>query len=200
MEALTRAIAVTGPWAPLVLFFAAFIEHVFPPFPGDLLIVLGAWYAVRGQLSWPLLLGCATLGAAVGAWVDHRVGVVLGRRLDRAAARSRLLAPEQLAAFEAGYRRWGLWLILANRFMPGIRAFLFVAAGASGLPAGRVVLLGTFSALVWNGLLLAAGGLVARNLEELVTLVDRYMMTAGAVMVVVAAALVLRALLRRARR
>jgi membrane-associated protein len=198
-ETLTRVLAVTGPWAPAVLFFATFVEHVFPPFPGDLLVVLGAWYAVNGQLSWPMLLVFSTAGALAGAWIDHRVGVALGRRLERRAAHSRLLPPERLAAFEAAYRRWGSWLLVFNRFMPGIRAFLFLAAGASGLPAGRVVLLGGLSAMIWNTLLLAAGGLLARNAGDLVELVDRYMRVAGGVLALVAALLLARALWRRVR-
>jgi membrane-associated protein len=196
-ELLTHAAAVTGPWAPLVLFLATFVEHVFPPFPGDLLVVLGAWYAVQGQLSWPLLLLYGTAGALAGSWVDHRAGAWLGHRLDLRSGRSRLLPPERLLAFEAAYRRWGPWLILFNRFMPGVRAFIFLAAGASGLPVRRVVLLGGLSALVWNALLLLAGGLVAHNLDELVSLVDRYMRVAGAALALAALLLVARALWRR---
>lgn len=195
-DVLTQAAALTGPWAPLVLFGATFVEHVFPPFPGDLLVVLGAWYAVNGELSWPLLLLFGTAGAVAGAWVDHRVGLMLGRRLDQRAGHSRLLPPERLAAFEASYRRWGSWLLLGNRFLPGVRAFIFVAAGASGVPARRVMVLGGLSALLWNGLLLAAGGLVAHNLAELLDLVDRYMRLAGVVMALGLAALLLRAALR----
>ncbi len=196
-ELLARAAAVTGPWAPLVLFGATFVEHVFPPFPGDLLVVLGAWYAVQGQLSWPMLLLAGTLGSLAGAWVDHRVGAWLGHRLDLRSGRSRLLPTERLAAFEAAYRRWGPWLILFNRFMPGLRAFIFLAAGASGLPVRRVVVLGGLSALAWNALLLLAGGLLAHNLEELVSLVDRYMRVAGAALLLALVLLLLRVLWRR---
>jgi membrane protein DedA with SNARE-associated domain len=81
--------------------------------------------------------------------------------------------------------------------MPGIRAFLFVAAGASRLPVLRTVLLGGLSALIWNALLLAAGTLVARNVGDLLRLVDRYMWGAGGVMVAAAGALLGRALWRR---
>ena len=199
VEALKGAAAVTGPWAPAVLFLATFVEHVFPPVPGDLFVVLGAWYAVQGQLSWPLLLLFGTAGALAGAWVDHRVGLWLGRRLDARAGTSRLLPPERLAAFEAAYRRWGLWLVLFNRFMPGIRAFLFVAAGASGLRARPVVLLGGLSALVWNALLLLAGGVLAHNVDELVALVDRYTRVAGGLLLAAALLLLARALWRRRR-
>jgi membrane-associated protein len=173
------------------------VEHVFPPFPGDLLVVLGAWYAVQGQLSWPLLLASGTAGALAGAWVDYRVGAWLGRRLERGAITSRLLPPARLAAFEAAYRRWGSWLLLFNRFMPGVRAFIFLAAGASGVPLRRVLLLGSLSAVAWNGLLLAAGVLLVSNLSELIGLVDRYMRVAGALLVLAALAFLARSWWRR---
>jgi membrane-associated protein len=178
-SALQRAVEVTGPWAPLLLFGAAFIEHVFPPFPGDLLVLLGAWYAVQGQLSWPVVYLAVTAGSVVGAWADHRVGAWLGARLERNPNSARWLSREQLASFEASYRRWGGWLLLFNRFFPGVRGFLFLAAGASRIPLSRTLLLGGLSAAIWNGLLLAAGALLAENLEELVGLVARYMRTAG---------------------
>ncbi len=197
VAALSRATAVTGAWAPAVLFFATFVEHVFPPFPGDLLVVLGAWYAVQGELSWPLTFACAGLGAIAGGWVDHRIGAWLGRRLGARAAGSRLLSPSQLAAFEAAYRRHGAWLLLANRFLPGVRAFIFVAAGAAGVPAGRTVLLGGISALVWNALLLAAGALLAHSADDLVGLVDRYAAVAGGAVALGLAVLALRAWRRR---
>jgi membrane-associated protein len=194
--ALTKATAVTGPWAPALLFLATFIEHVFPPFPGDLLVVLGAWYAVQGQLSWPMVLAFTTAGAVAGAWVDYRIGQALGTRLEARASSSRWLTPGRLTAFDIAYRRWGSWLLVFNRFMPGIRAFLFLAAGAAGLPERRVVLLGGLSALLWNALLLAAGGLLAHNLDELISLVDRYMRVA-AIALAAAALLFLANLARR---
>jgi membrane protein DedA with SNARE-associated domain len=179
--ALQRAILMTGAWAPLLLFGAAFIEYVFPPFPGDLLVVLGSWYAVHGHLSWPAVYAAVTGGAVLGAWVDHRLGVWLENRLEHSPIAARLLSLEQLARFEAAYRRWGSWLLLFNRFFPGVRGFLFIAAGASGIPLHRTLLLGGLSAAVWNGLLLAAGAMAAHNLDELVALADRSTRLAGTV-------------------
>lgn len=199
-DALQRAVVLTGPWAPFLLFGAAFIEYVFPPFPGDLLVVLGAWYAVRGELSWPVVYGAVTAGAVAGAWVDHRVGVWLGARLEQSPKAARFLRPEQLSQFEAAYRRWGFWLILLNRFFPGVRGFIFLAAGASGVPVWRAMVLGGISAAIWNGLLLAAGALVANNVGELVSLVERYTRLAGTAIGLVVLVLLVRALWKRRQR
>jgi membrane-associated protein len=168
-EALTR----TGPFAPAILFLASFAEYVFPPFPGDLVVVLGAWYAVEGTVSWPLAYVAVTAGAVLGAILDWAVGRWLGPRLDARAERRGPLSAERLHRFVAAYRRWGPVLLLANRLLPGFRGFVFVAAGAAGLPLARVVVLGAISAAVWNGVLLAAGALFVHSLPELLALLDR---------------------------
>lgn len=179
-DALADLVTRTGDFAPVILFFATVVEYVFPPFPGDLLVVLGAWYAVHGTLSWPATFASVTAGAVVGAWIDYRIGAALGRRLDRRAAATGSLSHDRLVRFEASYRRWGSLLLLTNRFFPGVRAFIFLAAGASGIPLRRVLVFGGISAALWNALLLAAGGLLARNASELVTLFERYTRVAWA--------------------
>jgi membrane protein DedA with SNARE-associated domain len=177
----------TGGAAPLVLFAATFIEHVFPPFPGDLLVVLGAWYAVHGQISWVAAFASVTAGAVAGAWVDYRIGAALGRGLEHRLSARHPALEAKLEKFEASYRRFGNWLLVLNRFFPGVRAFVFLAAGASGIPLRRVLVLGGLSAALWNALLLALGGLAARNVEELLELLRQY--TRAAWMLLAAAAL-----------
>jgi membrane-associated protein len=199
-EILSDAIAWTSGYAPVALFLASFVEYVFPPAPGDLLVVLGSWYAVRGELSWLAVFASVTAGAIAGAFIDHRIGVALGRGIERRAARRSPLSAERLARFEASYRRWGAWLLVANRFLPGVRAFLFVAAGASGIPLRRVLLYGGISAAVWNVFLLSVGALVAHSATELVLFFDRYTIVAWGVLAAVALAVLAVALVRWRRR
>jgi len=199
-EMLSEALTRTSAYAPLVLFLGSLVEYVFPPFPGDTLVLLGAWYAVHGELSWPVTFLSVTVGAVGGAWIDYRVGAALGRRLDRRAERRGPLTADRLHRVEQGYRRYGAWFLVANRFLPGVRAFLFVAAGASGMPMGKVLLYGGVSAAVWNALLLAAGAYLVRNLDEMVQLLERYTNAAWAAIAAVVVVLVVRALwLRRTR-
>jgi membrane protein DedA with SNARE-associated domain len=197
---LTEALARTGPAAPAILFLGSLVEYVFPPFPGDTLVVLGAWYAVNGAISWPVAFVATTSGAVLGAWIDYRVGVALGAALERGAARRGPITLEHVRKVEAGYARYGEWFLLANRFLPGIRAFLFVGAGAARLPVRKVLLWGGISAAAWNALLLLAGAFLARNLDEFVHLLERYTVIAWGVMGIVAAFLLVRLALSAARR
>jgi membrane-associated protein len=198
-DALADAVSRTGDLAPAILFAATLVEYVFPPFPGDLVVVLGAWYAVDGALSWPVTFLSVTAGAVAGAWIDYRMGAALGLRIDRRAATRSPRWEVRLARFEASYRRWGAWLLLANRFLPGIRAFLFVAAGASGIPLRKVLLYGAVSAALWNVFLLGVGALAVENVEELVDLFDRYTHAVWTALAAAAVAALAVALWRRRR-
>jgi len=196
-QILTEALATTGAYAPAILFFGSFVEYVFPPFPGDTVVIIGAWYAVHGTLSWPLTFAAVILGAVGGAFIDYQVGAFLGRRLDRRAERWGPLTAERLHQVEQGYRRWGALLLLANRFLPGIRAFVFLAAGAARIPLGKVLVFGGLSAALWDGLLLSAGTLLVKSLPEMGALIARYTTAAWIAMAAVAGILAARALWRR---
>ena len=187
VAALTEALARTGPAAPAILFLGSLIEYVFPPFPGDTLVVLGAWYAVNGAISWPVAFVAVTGGAVLGAFIDYRVGAALGAALERGAARRSPITLEHVRRIEAGYARWGAWFLLGNRFLPGVRAFLFVGAGAARLPVGKVLLWGGISAAAWNALLLVVGAFLVKNLDEFVGLLERYTTAAWVGMAAVSA-------------
>ena len=194
---LADVVAHTGRYAPVVLFSASLVEYVFPPFPGDTIVVLGAWYAVQGAISWPGAFTAVTLGAVAGAWLDWRVGRSIAPLVEARAALRGPLDADRLARFEAAYRRWGWLLLVGNRFLPGIRAFLFVAAGAARVPLSKVLLLGGLSAVLWNAVLLGVGALIARNLAEMSAILDHYTRAAWLAMGLAAAVLAGWAALRR---
>jgi membrane-associated protein len=185
---LDTILGKAGPGAPLLLFVASFLEYVFPPVPGDLVAVLGAWYATHGGLSWTVLFVSLTLGATAGTAFDWRLGVWLGARLEGRAAVGRL-DRDRLEKFERAYRRWGGLLLVVNRFLPGVRAFFFVAAGAARIPLWKVLLYGGVSAALWNVLLLGAGALLAKNEQELLAMFARYDKAAWIALGVLACAL-----------
>jgi membrane protein DedA with SNARE-associated domain len=179
VEFLDSLVRGAGPVALLVLFFSAAVEYLFPPFPGDTVTLLGGVYAVRGGLS-PVAVYLSILaGSLAGAMADYGLGRYLGRRLEKAREDSRLLRRiprEQIHEWERRFRERGaLWLVV-NRFLPGVRGPIFLAAGISGLSPGKVLFWGGLSAALWNGLFFAAGYAVggkAERLEEIVTTYGR---------------------------
>lgn len=203
-DALVELVEQTGPYALAVLFGASLIEYVFPPFPGDSIVILGAFYATHGELPLPAVFLAVTLGSVAGAAIDYAIGVRIGaaaeRRLPETPRRFGFAGIEKLRRVEAAYRRHGDLYILANRFLPGVRGFFFVAAGMAGMPFRRVMGLGALSAAAWNALLLAAGWAVGENFDELARLFRTYSLVAWGLLLLVAVALLVRWGVRRRRR
>ena len=162
----------------LVLACASLIEYVFPPFPGDAITLAGIVLVQESGLSLPGAFLAILVGSMAGAAIDFRLGVLLARwrsrdsmdeglgsRLARSSTAIRILDGCDKASH--AFARLGEAAIVLNRFLPGIRAFLFVAAGMGGMRFARVMLFATLSAILWNGLLLIAAMLVGANLERL---------------------------------
>lgn len=201
MDTLQQALQEAGPWALAILFGASLIEYVFPPFPGDSVVVFGAFYAARGVLPLPGVFAAVTLGSVAGAAIDYAIGMRLRRAAERRVSDDdsprRQRALERMERIEAAYRRHGDLTILVNRFLPGIRGFFFVAAGMAGIPRRRVLVLGGISAAIWNALLLGAGWAVGENLDHLEKLFRTYSFIAWAFLFGVAILLLVRWLARR---
>jgi membrane-associated protein len=182
-----------------ILLLSAMIEYVFPPFPGDTVTLFGAFLAAVEGWSVPLVLVAVTAGSVAGAALDF----ALGRRLGRApigslTGRKRRLR-ELAAPLVARFERHGAAYIAVNRFLPGIRALLFVAAGLARLPLSRVMLWGAISAAVWNALLIAAGFAVGANWPRLFEWLKTYTTIAWIAVGLIVLALIARWLWRRKR-
>src|SRR5205085_11277069 len=109
----------------------------FPPAPGDLMVVAGAWYSLHGGAGWPLAFAAVTSGSLVGAAIDWRIGIWLAGRIERGQGTGRFFDVTTLRAVEERYRRWGAALLILNRFLPAVRGVFFVAAGVARLPLSK---------------------------------------------------------------
>ena len=144
------------------------------------------------EVTVPLVFTVVTLGSVVEAVMDY----ALGRRLariprDRLSGDRRLLM-ERAQSIVDRFERHGAVYIAVNRFLPGIRALFFVAAGMARLPVGKVILWGALSAAAWNALIIAAGFAVGKNWDRLSELLRTYTMVAWIVVGVVMILLVVR--------
>ncbi|WPB78674.1 DedA family protein [Archangium violaceum] len=198
VEFLDNLISHIGLLGLLVLGLAAAVEYVVPPFPGDTITLLGGVYAVRGEHPWPLVFLVVVAGSVVGALINYQVGRWLVGRFERKPGDVFFgISHARLEAVQSQMRHKGPWLLLANRFIPGVRGLIFVAAGAAHMPRSNALILGALSAMAHTGLVLALGAAVGGNLERLEALMWRYQWAViGLVAVGMVAALV-RALAKR---
>jgi membrane-associated protein len=115
--------------------------------PGDSLLVMAGVYAAKGDLSmWALnllLAPVAVLGNGSSYLIAHR----LGPRLF--TSRSRFLRPEYLEKAHAFYEKHGGKAVVLARFLPIVRTFVPVVAGAARMDLGWFLLHSAAGAVAW---------------------------------------------------
>lgn len=151
----------------LLLFLAAWVEYILPPFPGDTLMVAGGFFVAQGALPLELTFVVLTLGSVSGcivAWALGHHG--LGLR--------RLIHADYLERIQKSYARYGVWLLIANRFAPGLRGAFMLSAGLIKMPLKPILIWGTFSAILWNSVLLGLGYIFSDSLETLLEIFQAY--------------------------
>jgi membrane-associated protein len=130
--------------------------------PGDTLLFAGglvAADAVRGvDLGWLLtgVLVAAIVGETVGYLLGARMGLPMLRR-----HRGRVVTPERVARAEKFTDRYGVLAIISARWIPWVRTFAPLLAGATGMPWPKFLLGNVVGALCWAPTLVLAGYLAA---------------------------------------
>ena len=145
-----------------LLGLSAFIENVFPPIPGDTITAFGAFLVGARRLSFFGVYLSTTLGSLFGFMFLFWIGSLLGKRhfIERDY---RFFRAKDIVRAEEWFRKYGYFLILLNRFFPGIRSVISIAGGISQLKVFRVTLLALISACVWNLIWIILGYSIGTN-------------------------------------
>lgn len=138
-----------GPWVIAGIALVVFVESgvLFPFLPGDSLLVTAAILREDLHVSiWLLVLvgiAAAVAGDQVGYWIGHR----WGRGLFKDDAK--LLKLEYLKSAEGFFRKHGPLALILGRFVPIVRTFVPVAAGAAGMQYKNFVGWNVSGAVAW---------------------------------------------------
>ena len=148
----------------LFLFASAIMENLFPPIPGDTITVFGAFLVGMGRLDFLIVLAVTTLGSSLGFLILFYIGAFLEREFF-IHTDIKIFSARSIIAAEKWFARYGYYVVAINRFLPGVRSVISIAAGVSGLNGIKVFLLSTFSAVFWNFLWIYSGYTLGNNWE-----------------------------------
>ena len=153
--------------AYLTLFLAALLEAVpvvGSVIPGSTIILALSALVPGGELQLQWVLAAAIAGALLGDGSAY----LIGHRSQREILTSWPLKnyPHVVAQSEAFFGRWGLWAVFFARFVPPIRAFVPITAGALGMPPLRFYAVNIPAILLWAPAHVLPGVLAVSVLEQ----------------------------------
>jgi len=116
--------------------------------PGDSLLVTAGIFAAKGDLNiWTLnitLILAAIVGDALGYWIGYRTGKALYSRPN-----SFFFRRDHLIKTHEFYEKYGGQTIIIARFMPIVRTFAPVVAGAAEMTYRQFALYNVIGGVLW---------------------------------------------------
>ena len=140
---------VASPWVYPLLFALAMVDAFLPVIPGETALVAVAVFAVTGDPNIVLIIAAGATGAIAGDHVSYLLGYnSIGRLSARMRKRSRTRAAYEWARVTLAAR--GGQILLASRFMPGVRTATTITMGGVGYPLRSFSLFDLAAATLWS--------------------------------------------------
>jgi membrane-associated protein len=141
--------------------------------PGDSLLVTAGLFAARGDLDMavmvPSLMAAAIIGDSTGYYIGNRTGQALYSRPN-----SFFFRRHHLIRTHEFYERHGGKTIIIARFIPVVRTFAPVVAGAAEMTYRRFVVFNVVGGVLWINSMLFTGYFLGRlvpNIESRIHIV-----------------------------
>ena len=161
----------------LILGLSAFLENIFPPAPGDMIVAFGAFLVGAKHLNFAGVFISTTIGSLLGFMTLFWLGGYLGRRFffERDFF---FFKKEDIIKAGNWFKKYRYFIVTFNRFFPGIRSVISIACGIYKLDRIKVFFLALVSAALWNLIWMAIGYPLGSNWKlvekELSTIFARY--------------------------
>jgi membrane-associated protein len=133
--------------------------------PGDSLLVVAGLFAAAGKLNLAILLSTLFVAAVLGDAVGYLTGARLGPRLFK-RQKSLLFRPSHLQKAHAFYEKYGGKTIIIARFVPIVRTFAPIVAGAAAMPYRRFVVFNVVGGFLWVFSMILAGYFLGNILKS----------------------------------
>lgn len=175
-------------WGWLGVVILLIFENATGISPSEVILGLAGWMLIEEQGLSPSLIFIgglyAAIGSVLGSSITYWVARLGGRPLvDRFAHLARI-SPRHITKVEDQFHRWGAWLVLIGRVIPGIRTLVSIPAGLARMPYGIFLAATFFGAYVWCTLLIGAGFLLGHQwplISQYVKLAFPYMFVGGGI-------------------
>jgi membrane-associated protein len=152
----------------LVLIFVVFAETGLAAgffLPGDSLLVVAGLFAAKGDLNVFILLITLFVAAVVGDAVGYYTGFKMGERIF-SRQKSLFFKPSHLRKANEFYEKYGGKTIILARFVPIVRTFAPIVAGAAKMPYRRFVVFNVIGGFLWVFSMILAGYFLGSTLKS----------------------------------
>ena len=135
--------------------------------PGDSLLVVAGLFAAAGKLNLVVLMVSLFVAAVIGDTVGYLSGRKMGQTLFT-KPKSRFFNPKHIKKAHAFYEKHGGKTIVLARFVPIVRTFAPIVAGAAEMTYRNFIFYNILGGFLWIVSMLSAGYFLGALVEQFV--------------------------------
>jgi len=172
----------------LWLFILMTMESMVLPVPSEAVMPFAGFLISQKTFSFAGVIFYSTLGGIVGSLISYYIGFFGGTPFVKKFGRYFLLRQNDLRKTENFFQKHGPKTIFISRFIPVVRHFISLPAGASKMNIGKFILYTALGAGLWNGFLTWVGFILKENwtrIEQYAKYVDYFILLALLIAVVI---------------
>jgi membrane protein DedA with SNARE-associated domain len=155
-------------WGYAGIFAGMFLESSFFPFPSEVIMIPAGYLAYQGKMSLIAAILTGITGSLAGALFNYYLSIKLGRPFLLKYGKYVLIKPETIEKMDKFFEHHGEISTFSGRLIPGVRQYISLPAGLSGMPLGRFALFTGAGAGIWVVVLTLLGYFVGQN-EDMVS-------------------------------
>jgi membrane protein DedA with SNARE-associated domain len=150
------------------------VEDFGIPLPGETILIAASLYAGAGKLNVIAVGVIAWVCAVIGDNIGFLIGHFGGRRLALKYGKYVFLTPKRLDQAEQFFEHHGGKIIVAARFIEGLRQANGIVAGITGMHWKRFIPFNALGAALWVGLWVSLGYLAGNHITTIYDQITRY--------------------------
>jgi membrane protein DedA with SNARE-associated domain len=150
------------------------VEDFGIPVPGETILIAASLYAGAGKLNVVAVGVIAWICAVIGDNIGFAIGHFGGRRLALKYGKYIFLTPKRLDQAEEFFDHHGGKIIVAARFIEGLRQANGIVAGITGMHWKRFIPFNALGAALWVGLWVSLGYLAGSHITAIYEQITRY--------------------------
>ncbi len=138
------------------------------PVPEDITLVAGGLVSGLGATNPHVMLAVCFAGVLLGDSIIYIAGKLFGYKIQKFKPIRKILSPRRFAQVQRQFAKYGIWVLFAARFMPGLRAPIFLVSGMSRrIPFIHFLMMDGLAALISVPVWVYLGYFFANQIPEL---------------------------------
>jgi membrane protein DedA with SNARE-associated domain len=162
-----------------VIALLAAVENIFPPFPADTAIALGAFLSHRGVTDATTVFVVTLVANLTGAMGMYWLAARHSATLFHSTLAKNLLSEDGLTKVRKEYQRFGLVGLFIGRLLPGFRAVVAPFAGLIHIGPWRAFVPMALASALWYGAIVYGAAALGERWDQVVVVLGGVNRVAG---------------------